>query len=80
MISRVVTCVKPFLNVGLDIFVKMFGPNFISERVSVSEEFGVISIFSLNIVVMKVVHQGFTQVENARTKIDRFINALSSSC
>ena len=38
MISRIVTCVKPFLNVGVDIFVKIFGSNFISERVSVGEE------------------------------------------
>ena len=38
MISRVVTSVKPFLNVGVDIFVKFFGLNFISERVGVGEE------------------------------------------
>ena len=38
MISRVFTNVKPFLNVGVDIFVKIFGLNFICERVSVCEE------------------------------------------
>ena len=38
MISRVDTSVKPFLNVGVDIFVKIFGPNFISEIVIVGEE------------------------------------------
>ena len=38
MISRVVTSVKPFLNVGADIFVKIFGLNLICERVGVGEE------------------------------------------
>ena len=38
MISLVVTSVKPFINVGVDIFVKIFGPNFICERVGVGEE------------------------------------------
>ena len=33
-----------------------------------------ISIFSLNIRVMKVIHQGFTQVKNTHTKINWFIN------
>ena len=81
MISRVVTSVKSFLNVVVDIFVKIFGLNFICERVSVGEElFCLILILSLNIVVMKVIHQGFTQVKNAHTKIDRLIKvALSSS-
>ena len=32
MISRVVTSVKSFLNVGVDIFVKIFGPNLFCER------------------------------------------------
>ena len=35
MISWLVTSNKPFLNVGVDIFVQIFGPNFICERVSV---------------------------------------------
>ena len=74
MISWVVTNVKPFLNVGVDIFVKIFGLNFICERVSVGEElFCVIPIFSFNIVVMKVIHKGFAQVKNVHTKIDWFI-------
>ena len=74
MISLLVTSVKSFLNVGIDIFVKILGCNFISERVGVGEEkFYLIPIFSLNIVVMKVIHQGFTQVKNAQTKIDRLI-------
>ena len=38
MISWVVTSDKPFLNVGVDICVKIFGFNFIRERVSVGEE------------------------------------------
>ena len=74
MISRVVTSVKPFLNFGVDIFVKIVGPNFICERVSAGEElFYLSTILGLNIVVMKVIHQGLTQVKNAHTKIDWFI-------
>ena len=66
MISWIVTSVKPFLNFGDDIFVKIFGCYFLCERVSVGEEnFCVIPIFCLNTVVMKVIHQGFTH-----TKID----------
>ena len=58
MVSWVVTSVKPFLNVGIDIFVEIFCLNFICERVSVGEElFCVIPIFSFNIVVMKVIHK-----------------------
>ena len=38
MISWVVTSVKPFLNVGVDMFVQIVGLNFICERVSVGEE------------------------------------------
>ena len=38
MISRVFTSVKPFLNVGVDIFVKIFALNFIFERVGVGKE------------------------------------------
>ena len=63
MIRRVV---KPFLNVGVDIFLKICGCKFISERVDVP-------IISFNIVVMKVIHQGFTQVKDAHTKIDWLI-------
>ena len=38
MVSWAVTSVKPFLNVGVDIFAKIFGLNFICERVGVGEE------------------------------------------
>ena len=38
MNSWVVTSDKPFLNVGVDIFVNIFGLNFICERVGVCEE------------------------------------------
>ena len=38
MISRVVTSVNSFLNVGVDIFVNIFGLNFICERVGDGEE------------------------------------------
>ena len=48
MISRVFTSVKPFVNVWVDIFVKIFGLNFICERVSVGEDyFGVILILGV---------------------------------
>ena len=74
MIWRVVTTVKPFLNIWIDIFVKIFGLNFICERVDVGEElFCLISILGHNIFVTKVIRQGFTQVKNAHTKIDWFI-------
>ena len=33
----------------------------------------IIPIFSLNIVVMKVIHEAFTQVKDAHTNIDLFI-------
>ena len=45
MISWVVTGVKPFLNAGVDIFVKIFGLNFICERVSVGEEYCALSLY-----------------------------------
>ena len=74
MFSRVVTSVTPFLNVRIDIFVKIIGLNLICERFSVGEEkFSVIPICSLNIVDMKVIHQGFTQIRNVHTKTDWLI-------
>ena len=74
MISRAVTSIKPFLNVGVDIFVKIFGLNFICEIVDVGEEyFYLIPIFSLNIVVMKVILQGFTQVKKLIPRLTGFL-------
>ena len=80
MISRLLTSVKPFLNVGVDSFVKIFRFNFICERVSVGVGyFCVIPIYSLNIVVMTVIHQGFTQVKNTHTKIEWLTKVKLSS-
>ena len=60
-ISRVVTSVKPFLTVGVDIFVKSLVLIYYARELeSVKSNVCLIPVLGLNIVVMKVIHQGFT--------------------
>src|SRR6218665_254741 len=70
MIDCVVTRIESCVNILSNIFVKVFFLYFICEGICISKwQFSPLVVLWKDVIVMKVVHQGFAQVQYAHTQI-----------
>ena len=74
MIFKVVTCFKLVFHIAVDVFQEVIAFNLLSKTDSIcGEQLCTISIFRFDLVVVKVVHQRFANIEDAHTAIERLI-------
>ena len=74
MIFKVVTCFKFVFHIAVDVFQEVIAFNLLSKTVSIcGEKLCTISIFRFDLVVVKVVHQRFANIEDAHSEVDFFM-------
>ena len=74
MIFKVVTCFKFVFHIAVDVFQEVIAFNLLSKTVSIcGEKLCTISIFRFDLVVVKVVHQRFANIEDAHSEVERLI-------
>lgn len=68
----VVTCFKLVFHIAVDVFRDVIAFNLLSKTVSIcGEQIFTISIFRFDKVAMKVAHQRFANIEDARSAKDK---------